>query len=144
MFIVSLVFSVLRILFVALGILGYIMMADMVNPPAGFALAIPELLAGVGIIIFGLLGNSLMLARKKIGVTLGAVLVFFVLASTVIGGLQGAAYLSNYNSGSPEWMGAIFGVVFTLIIRVAILIAYVFALLKFNKWLGKQTPTANV
>lgn len=136
MIIISLILSVLRVLLVGLGIVGYFLLASLEESPPGFALAIPEILTGAGIAFFGILGNSLLLARKKIGVTLAWVMVGCVVASLLVGILQGVAMLNTHNQGSPEWIGAVVGIVVTIAIRIAILACYVIGLQQYRKWLA--------
>lgn len=139
MFIVSLVFCCLRMLMVPLSILGY---ASGAAAEMGTSVLF-EIITGIGIAVFGVLGNGLLLARKPIGVTFGWLLVLSVLGSLAVGLWQAFMLWSDMEPGTPEFIGIVIGLVFTLAIRVSLLIAYIAALMMFGKWLRAQAGVPN-
>ena len=134
MLIISLVFSLIRVLLVLLSIAGFYMMSQMEVPPPEFALAYAEVGTGIGIALFGVIGNSLMLAKKKVGFYFGVLLVLSVIGSIATGCFQANAMLAAYAPGTPEHTGAIVGFIFSVIVRLGILIAYGIALMQFWRW----------
>ena len=138
MFITSLFFSLLRVLLVMLGFAGYVAMKNMDPPPPELASVPAEIGTGIAIAFFGIFGNGLLLAKQKLGLFLGYLLVLAVIGSILTGFWQASGIMSKYDPGSPEFIGAIVGLVFVVGIRIAILAAYVAALIQFKKWHDKR------
>jgi hypothetical protein len=134
MFIISLVFCVLRVLLVGLGIVGMIAISRMPSPPPQATGALWEVLSGVGIAFFGITGNSLMLARKPIGFYFGVMLALCVAASFIVGIVQAFSAAQAVPQGSPEFIGLLVGAAMMMLIRAALLVAYIVALAKFRTW----------
>ncbi len=140
MFIISLVFSFLRIVTTGFSILGMYVLsqADTESPLASNA--IWEVLTGAGMMVSGIIGNSLMLARKPVGLYFGYLLVFFVLASFLVAMIQTATMFNMQGAGaagSPQQaqlIGMVIGASVVIVIRLALVAAYVLALVKFKKW----------
>lgn len=134
MFIISLVFCVIRVLLVGLGIVGMIAISQMASPPPQATGAIWEVLSGAAMAFFGIIGNSLMLARKRVGFYFGIMLVIAVLCSFVVGIIQALSLASVQPEGSPELIGMMIGAGVMILIRLGLLGAYILALAKFKKW----------
>ena len=136
MFIISLVFAVLRLLTLPMSFLGYQVLEEQGSP---MVVTVPwEIAMGGGIALFGLLGNSLMLARQKFGMYLGWLLVAAVVGSICVGFWQAGFSLEQFPAGSPQRTGAMIGMAITVVIRIALLGAYIYALLLFSSWMGRQ------
>ena len=137
MFIVSLVFCFLRAVFVALGFLGMgIMRADDPLMKAVFL----EIGSGLGMVLCGVPGNSLLLAKNQIGSYFGWGLIAFTVASILTGIIE--LVLTGGNMGNPPPPGAekamlavtIVVASITCLIRVGIIVAYGAALIQFQNW----------
>ncbi len=140
MFIISLIFSILRIASTGFSILGMYMLsqADTASPLASNA--IWEVLTGAGMMLSGIIGNSLMLARKPVGLYFGYLLVFFVLGSFLVAMIQTVTLFNMQGSGvagsqqQAQLIGMVIGASVVIVIRLALVGAYVFALVKFKQW----------
>jgi len=132
MFIVSLVFCSLRAAMVPFSILGYEMLSrqnEEIALTVGF-----EIVAGVGIAVFGILGNCLLLARKDWAIVLGYLTAISVVGSIIVGLWQAAIMSGDIQAGSPEQIGFFIGSAFTLIVRLVLLSLFVAALVKYSSW----------
>lgn len=136
-FIMSIVFCCIRLLLVLLGIAGLVMIMN--NPQAveggvTVTTAILEVASGAGMVFFGIVGNALMLAKKRLGFVFGWLLVVSVLGNIGSGLLQIGGLFEQFEPGTPEFVGGIIGLVGVLAIRLFILGAYVYGLVLFKKW----------
>ena len=138
MFIISLVFVLLRIVAVLLGIVGVVAVLNGAKIEINMIQAVVEIGSGAAMVLFGLLGNGLMLAKKRTGYLFGWLLVFSVLVN--IGtGLFGIGDLFNqFQPGSPELIAALVTAGFFILIRFGLLAAYIAALLQFKKWIDRN------
>lgn len=130
-FIMDLVFCVIRVPLVGFGIVG-LQMAP--NDPMVVQTGIFEVLAGVGIVVCGIPGNIAMLAKQKWGVVLGWATVAATIASVCVGLWQMTFFLEQHAPGTLEYVGAIMGGVIVLGLRLSLLGLYVAALLWFARW----------
>jgi hypothetical protein len=131
------VFSVIRLLILPMTFVGYRVLEEQGNP---MTVTVPwEMAAGIGIALGGVVGNGLMLARQKFGIYLGYLLIFSVLGSIGVGIWQAGFVLDQYPEGSVERTGAMGGMAVMIIIRLGILGAYTFALLKFSSWINSHS-----
>ncbi len=102
--------------------------------------AVMDVVTGVGMMFSGIIGNSLMLARKRVGLYFGYLLVFFVLSSFLVAMIQMVTLFNSQGSGAAgapqqaQLIGMVIGASVAIIFRLALLIAYVLALVKFKQW----------
>ncbi len=144
MFILDLVFVGLRAILVLFGIFGVIMMQSLPEPdPMIVNTGIWEVLSGVAMVVTGLAASGMMLAKIRAGAYVAIVKVVAVISSYVVSFWQTSYAIANFSQlpeGSPEQVGGYIGLgiggVF-LLIRVALLVAYVFAVLKFLRWVDE-------
>jgi len=139
MFIVSLIFCLLRGAIVAFGFIGIGML-----PPDHPAMktAVLEIGTGLGMVLCGVPANALLLFKNQIGFYLGWGLIAFTIGSILTG--IASIFLSGGNIGGAEppppgmenaqLIGMIIGGSISVIIRVIIIVAYAVALLKFQSW----------
>ena len=125
--IADLVLCSLRGLLVVLSIVGYLALQQEESPM--LASVVGEILTGVGIAIFGITGNALLLARKRWAVALGYLAALFALGSVGVGLWQLAFVLDQFPAGSPQRIGAMIGGGFVAAVRVLIIGLYVAGLL---------------
>jgi len=130
-FILSLIFSTLRLLLVALSFVGWAQMKGEDNPLE--KTVVFEILTGAGMAVCGLIGNPLMLFRKTIGTIFGWLLVAFSVGSIGVGIWQGSMIFSQFEPGSPQFVGALIGMGGVLIFRLALIVAYAFAIVWFKR-----------
>ncbi len=124
MMIISLVFFVIRVPIVALSCLAIAMLKD--DP--FFFMAILEAVTGALMALFGITGNSLVLAKKPLGIPLCWLAVAATVGSILVGVAQVPAQFGKFAADSPEFIGAMVGLVLFGGIRIAILVAYIFAI----------------
>jgi hypothetical protein len=137
MFVVSLVFCIIRSLFVALGFVGMGMMKP--DDPLLKA-AFLEIGTGLGMVLCGVPGNALLLFKNQIGFYLGWGLIACTIGSILTGIVEMA--LTGGNMGRPPPPGAenallvftIFVATITVLIRLGIIVAYGAALIQFQNW----------
>ncbi len=139
MFIVSLIFCLLRVPAVLMSFIGLTMIQQgqgpvELLPTVWFEIGSGALLAGCGI-----LANSLMLAKIDWAVTLGYLTALAVLFSIGVGVWQSMLQLGLQQSGTPEHMGMTIGIVFMVGFRLVLLGLYVGALIQFAAW-TQQRP----
>jgi len=140
-FILSLVFSVLRLLLVALSFVGWAAMEGQDAPLE--RTVIFEILTGAGMAVFGLVGNIMMLCRKVVGTVFGWLLVAFALGSLGVGVWQGSIIFSQFEPGSPQFIGGIIGMGGVLVVRLGLIVAYSFAIIWFRQaMVGTAAPNA--
>ncbi len=134
MFIVSLVFCVLRLMMVVLGFIGWSALTQANPNDPLLATVLFEIGAGAAMAFFGIVGNSLLLAKKPIGVVFGWGLVAATLVSIGVGVWQLSIMAEAYPDGSPERVGAYIGGGVMVLIRLTILILFGVALMRFGRW----------
>jgi hypothetical protein len=139
MFIVSLIFCLLRAAIVALGFIGMgVLKAD---DPA-MKTAVLEIGTGLGMVLCGVPGNALLLFKNQVGFYLGWGLIAFTIANMFSGIATILFSGGNIGGGAPpppgmenaQLVGMIIGGSISIIIRGSILVAYAAALLKFQSW----------
>jgi hypothetical protein len=133
--IMDLVFSCLRIPMVALSIFGY---TEIEPTDPIYQTTLFEIMTGLGIILFGILANILILVKKRIGCSLAWGNVLVTISSIMVGLWQASIVFgsSDIDEG-PEKVGVILGGSCAIIIRVGILVCYIIAVLKAQKCLSK-------
>ncbi|MBT4864978.1 MAG: hypothetical protein HON53_07670 [Planctomycetaceae bacterium] len=136
-FIIDLVFCVLRIGFVALGLINYQNLEGPLLESAMF-----ELITGAAIVLFGIAGNGLMLAKQAWAVALGWLNLGATLGSIGVGIWQASIFLDEMaqNGGEAERIGGYIGAGFSILVRVGIIFTYLFALLKYSSWSARREP----
>ncbi len=137
MFILSLVFTVLRVPLVLFGFVALTALADI--PPSLMATVPFELGSGSAIVVFGLAANILLLMKKNIGVPLGWCLVASVVFSLAVGLWQGGLQAGEFEAGSPEQIGAFIGLGFVTVLRIVILAMYITALVWIGRWFNEAS-----
>lgn len=139
MFIVSLVFCLLRAIFVALGFIGMgVMKPDDPLMKAAFL----EIGTGLGMVLCGVPGNTLLLFKNQIGFYLGWGLIACTVGSILTGIVELFLTGGNMAGGPPpppgmetaQLVGVIIGGGISILIRGSIIVAYATALLKFQSW----------
>jgi hypothetical protein len=132
MFVVSLLFSLLRIPAALLS--AYAVFAVNLNN-APMQLTGPyELATSAGIVLFGLAANILLLMRKDIGIPLAWCLVAFVVMSLGVAVWQLSLMMQTAPEGSPERVGMMVGAGFVMMVRLALLALYIAAVVTFARW----------
>lgn len=139
MFIISLVFCAIRLLFVALGVIGIMVMRNEVVDENGISMtsAILEVVTGAAMVLFGGMGNVMMLLRIRAGFYFGWLLVIATAGNMLTAVLQVNQLFQKVPEGSPEYIGALVGLGFAIIFRTAILVAYGVALIQFKRWIDR-------
>ncbi|MGI8981001.1 MAG: hypothetical protein ACR2FY_17370 [Pirellulaceae bacterium] len=148
MFIVSLVFCFLRAAIVALGFVGMGMLPA--DDPA-MKMAYFEIGTGLGMVLCGVPGNALLLAKNQIGVFLGWGLVAFTVGS-ILTGLATVFMMGNNPAamGPPpppgaenaQFIGMMIGGAIAVLVRVGIIVAYGAALIQFQNWYAQYGRNA--
>lgn len=142
MFVVSLIFCVLRIPVVALGAIGWMQIAAGRVEPSPVLASVPfEVLSGAAIVLFGLIGNTAMLLKQRWGIVVGYLTVFSSVCSMGVAVWQ-LSYLFQDTAGLPQQAGVVSGGAFTLLIRIAIVGLYAAAIMTFSKWLASRPAAA--
>lgn len=146
MFIVSLILCILRVFSTALSLIGTVMIAKMDSPPPGAEVAILEVITGGFIALFGIIGNSLMLAKKPVGFYFGCLTVLSVLGTYLVSAIQLSSVFSQQQmnqapNAQAMMVGMIVGAVVVILFRLVLLALYVFALNKFRGWSSQQSQT---
>lgn len=141
MFVISLIFSILRILSTGFSILGILLIASQAGTPDFMVRnAVMDVVTGAGMMLSGIIGNSLMLARKPVGLYFGYLLVFFVFGSFLVAMIQAVTLFNAQGSGAAaapqqvQLFSMVIGAGVAIIFRLALVVAYVVALLKFKQW----------
>lgn len=134
--IIDLVFCGIRLLLVPLSIYGMTIIdpGDPLYPTAVF-----EVLTLLGISLFGIPGNALILMGKPIGILLVALAIVATIGSIGVGFWQLPIMLDEFPQGSPERTGGVIGGVVVALIRVGIIMMVGFALMQFKAWSDTRT-----
>jgi len=142
MFIVSLVFCGIRAPLVAMGFAGYFALQQMGNHPLMPTVAF-EIGTGLGIVVFGIPGNALLLARQSWAVLLGYLAAASVVGSIAVGIWQTSIMAEGQAADSPERIFVLIGSGGAFVFRLVLLGLYVAALAKFSSWARQQTTGKN-
>jgi len=135
MFIVSLVFCVIRAILVPFSVMGL----EVIPADHPLQATLPfEIVGHAGMALFGIAGNGLMLARRAWAVWLGYALVFFVLFSIAVGVMQALVLVEAAPAGVNAGASGMVGAIIMLMIRLGLLGCYVVALVKFSAWTRQQ------
>ncbi len=132
MFIIAIVFCVIRLLLVLLAIPGYAMLKQQGDPMVDTVFF--EVGAGIAMVLFGLPANVLMLCKNKMGIILGYLYVLSVAASLCVGLWQASFVINTFPEGSPERIGAMMGGIIVTGIRLTLVGIYVAAIMSFSRW----------
>jgi hypothetical protein len=139
MFAVSLVFCFIRAAAVSLGLAGMGMLSA--DDPA-MKMAVFEIGSGLGMVLCGVPGNALLLAKNRMGVFLGCGLIVFTMGS-ILTGLITVLIAGNPAALNPpstpgtetaELVGYMIGAGLSILVRVSIIAAYAAALIQFQNW----------
>lgn len=132
MFIIGIVLCGLRLIMVLLGIVGFFAIPadDPLKPTV-----VAEVATGAGIAIFGLLGYTMMLMRKRVGIPLFWICFVSVLGSVIVGAIQLSLIVDAQNFQGPERIGAWVGGGIVIVIRLGIIVAMAVAVMQFSNWL---------
>ena len=137
-FIIELVFCVIRLGLVSFGIYSF---QDMANLPAPLEqTVIYEIATGAGIAVFGIVGMGLLLARVNLGVVFGFLDAASTVASVIVGWWQLSFVAEQFAPDAPQTMGIYIGGGITTVIRLAIAVLLVVALVKYAAWKGRMRP----
>lgn len=142
MFIISLILCILRAGFVALGMLGMgLMKADDPLMKAAFL----EIGTGVGMVLCGVPGNTLLLFKNQVGFYLGWGLIACTIGSILTGVVEMVLTGGNLGGEPPppgaegaQMIGLIIGGGIAVLFRGGILVAYGAALLQFQSWYSQH------
>ena len=119
----DIVFCAIRIIFVIFSMIG---MSQLNSNEALYLSGLLEIITGIGIVFFGLIGNIGVLLKKSSILTFCWLNVAETVASFFVGIWQ-ATILSSSVAGGPESAGFLIGSIGSMLIRVALLICYVIA-----------------
>jgi hypothetical protein len=131
--IIDMVLCGFRLAVVALGVVGYVVLKQQNNLQS--TSAVFEIVTGTGIVIFGLSGDLLLLLKQRWALLLAIASLVFTLASIGIGIWQMSnMYGAMAGNDAARQVGYVVGGVFTLMVRVGIVVAYGVALAKYATW----------
>jgi hypothetical protein len=133
--ITDLVFSAFRIIFIPLSIIGYNVLAD--EDPIKKT-AILEIIFHVLILISGLSANITILLRKQIGHLLGKINVGVGIASFTLVFIQLPIQLAQNEGNNAVYIGMLIGAIFTLLIRVALLVFYAISVKRYGVFINYE------
>ncbi len=133
-FIINIVLCSLRAIIALLGTVGYMAMGGAINPALPEMAILGEILSGWGIAVFGIIGNTLLLMRKPAGAVFGFLCVASAFVSIGVGLWQTGYIFEQFPEGSPARIGAYFGAGITTVIRVALAVLLLSAILRFSTW----------
>ena len=134
--ITDLVFCVLRVPLVLLGIVG------MISLGAGSPLipaVVAEVLSGLGICLFGIVGNTLLLMRKPAGVPLAWLALLSVLLSVLVGIWQLSIQMAPVTDNAHR-LGMMIGAAFVFVLRVGLNVVYAAVVVRVKNNLATQQP----
>lgn len=137
MFIIDLVFCVLRLPMVMFGFVGYAALKQGNHPL--FPTVAGEIASGMCMVLFGLPANILGLLGKRWAVWFGVLSLIATAGSIAVGIWQATIKLGEFAAGSPEQMGGYVGMAIMVMIRLALAGAYIGALVQFAKWANRST-----
>ena len=139
MFILGLVFAVLRVPLVIMGAFTWFALQPNAENQALFTSVPFEVLTGAAISLFGIPGNIGMLLKQRWGVVLGFLTVAASLASLGVA-LWQLSLMFQVTDDPAERAGFVGGAAVTLLIRITIIGLYALAILKLSQWLRSQQP----
>lgn len=134
--IVDLLFCVLRLGFVGLSVLGLMMMAE--GAPA-FLPGIFEALTGLGIAGFGIPGNALLLAKRRVSLILCKLNLAFTVASMVVS-VWSLALMLPQGGRQGEVVAFAVGAAFVLVVRILLAVVYGVALVGAMRYFRRGEP----
>jgi hypothetical protein len=119
--IADLVFCSLRLILAGFSAIGFAMMekGSPLYPTAGL-----EVISGLGIALFGIPGNIMVLLKKPGGIPLCYLNVASTVLSLIVGVWQATILVGN-TSGGAETVGALFGGMVALVVRAILLVLYI-------------------
>jgi len=132
MFIIAIVFCVIRLLLVLLAIPGYAILKQQGDPMLDTVFF--EVATGIAMVLFGLPANVLMLRKNQMGIILGYLYVLSVAASWCVGLWQLSFVINTFPEGSPERLGAMMSGVIVAGIRLTLVGIYIAAIMSFSRW----------
>jgi hypothetical protein len=136
MFVLSLVFSLLRAPLVILGVNAWSNLENLPDDPVLSTIPI-EVMSGASIVLLGVAANLGLLFKQRWGVWLGVMTVAASLVSVALALWQLSIVVQN-NPDGPERMGVLIGALMAMAIRLTIIGLYLAAVLKMSKWLARQ------
>jgi NADH:ubiquinone oxidoreductase subunit 3 (subunit A) len=137
---IDLVLLVLKLIVIAFAVLA-LFMAKQLQGGLG-ALGVIELLVNIVMVLFGVIGNGLVLAKVRMGIPFCWIAVVAAVVSIVIATIQIFAMqqLNPMMADGPARVGAIIGGALAVVIRFGLLAFYVFCLVTATKALREMTP----
>lgn len=136
--IIDMILCGFRGLLVVFGVVGYVVMKQQLGAIASTALF--EVGTGLGIVVFGLSGDLLLLLGRTWAIGLAYLALFFTVGSMAVGLWQLTIQYAQLAGNDPaQQIGAVIGVVLALGIRLAIVSVYGVALYMYSKW-ASQLP----
>ena len=139
MFIVDLVFSLIRVPLVLLGIVA--LQAPRLDPVMAQT-GLLEVATGAAMVMFGIPADIAMLLKQKWGLILAWVKVAALLGSVGVAFWQISFILDQFPPGSPQRMGAFVGGGIAGVIRLSLIGLYVTAVVKFSAWSAQRAAAS--
>lgn len=134
--IIDILLRVLRFFLAALSTVGVFTLDR--NSPL-FMSGVAEMVTGLGMAIFGLVGDGLVLAKKRIGIAFCVVAGVATIGNMITGVVQIPVVIKMQKiTGGPELIGAYVGAAIVIVIRLGLLAAYVMALVMASKTLSHR------
>ena len=132
-----------------LGLFGIIGTAVLFEQAAGeinnsILIAGAEVVSALFIAVFGIIANILILLKKRAALPLAWLMVFFTILSICVGVATVAQQILIASGGTPDFtdpqtIGMVIGAGLMLLIRLAILVSYIAALVVFSRWINGST-----
>jgi hypothetical protein len=142
LFIIDLIFCILRIPMVLFAVLGLIALrsGQGIDMPYSETVVVLEIASSCLIVVLGIPTDILLLLRRGWALGLGYATALATLPSVGVGTYEAWIQYQNLPAGStPAYgMGVILGGGVALGVRVLLLVLYVIALVKFGGWVRRQ------
>lgn len=138
--ILDLVFCGLRVLFVAMGAIA-VMQPDAIEDQNLRLTAPYEVATGACIALFGIIAGIGLLTGKRYAIIFGVLALAATVASTGVGGWQLSTMLDAAPQGA-ERTGMMIGGVFSILVRLGLIVLYGAALMRFSQWINRQEAQA--
>ncbi len=132
-FAMDIAFSLLRLALVGVATVAMLFWPELPAPEMAKTAAY-ELLIGVAMVIFGLIGDIAMLLKQQWGLLFGWLKALSVAASVLVGVWQLHLTVRELPDNSPEQIGAYFGGALVMVVRLCLLGLFVAALIVFGRW----------